>query len=70
MKLAGEKLSSFSIVIRDYSAKPLFSLYHAFVGRLEIRTKNLVSDIDSLMRAFVVVIREPFMVDMIKLDPS
>jgi len=61
------KLRSFAVIPRNDSAEALFSLNDAFVGRLEIRTKNFVPDIYSLMRPFVVVIRQPFMVDMIKM---
>jgi hypothetical protein len=44
----------------------LFSLNRAFVSWREVGAKTLVSDIYSLMRPFVVVMRQPFLVDMIQ----
>lgn len=67
MVLVCIQLRSGAVVPRDNAAEPLFSLDLTFVSRLEIRTKNLVSDIYSLMRSFVIVIRQPFMIDMIKM---
>ena len=60
-------LRSCAVIVRDDSAEALFPLYLALVRGLKIWSKNLVPDIYSLMRAFVVVIRQPFMVDMIKM---
>ncbi len=67
MILARVELRSFAVVPRYDTAEALFSLNNAFIGWNEIGTKNLVSDIYSLMRPFVVVIRQPFMVTMIKM---
>ena len=64
------ELRSSAIVPRDDSAQALFPFDYAFIRWCKIGAKNFVSDIHSLMRAFVVVIRQPFMVDMIKLAPS
>ena len=67
MMMAGTELCRVAVVPRDDSAQPLFPLDFAFVCGREVGAKSLVSDIHSLMRAFVVVIRQPFMVDMIKM---
>lgn len=64
--LAMWQLRGGAVVPRDNDAEPLFPLDLTFVSRLEIRRKNFISDIYSLMRAFVIVIRQPFMVNMIK----
>lgn len=67
MMMVGTELCRVAVVPRDDSAEALFPLYLALVRGLKIWSKNLVPDIYSLMRAFVVVIRQPFMVDMIKM---
>jgi hypothetical protein len=53
MVLAGLELDGFTVVPRYDTAESLFPLDLTFVGRLEIRTKNLISDIYSLMRALL-----------------
>jgi hypothetical protein len=67
MVLAGVELRSVAIVPRDDSAQPLFALDLALVRGYEIRSKNLVPNIDSLVRAFVIIVCKPLAVDVVKL---
>ena len=67
MMLVGVQLRSVAIVPRNDSAQPLLSLDLALVRGLEIWTENLVANINSLMRALVIVVRNPLAVDVVKL---
>ena len=67
MQLAGAGLCSFPVVPGNNSAQPLFPLDLTFCSRREIRAQYLVSNICSLMRAFIVVIRQPLPIDVVKL---
>lgn len=67
MMFGGAGSGSFAVVIRNDSAQTLFPFDLALVRGLEIWSKNLVSNIDSLMRALVVVVRKPLSVDVVEL---
>lgn len=64
--IIGAESGSFAVIPRKDSAQPLLPLNLALVCGLEIRAKNLVPDILSLMRAFIIVIRQPFAIDVIQ----
>ena len=63
----GAMLRSGAVIVRDDSAESCLSPNLAFVGRREIRTKNFVPDIFSLMRSMVVIIFQPFTVYVVQL---
>jgi len=67
MLLAGTELSGGAIVVRNDSTQSLFPLDFAFVFGREIRLKNLVVDIHSLMRALIMIVRQPLAVDVVEL---
>lgn len=64
-KLCGASLRS--IVPRNDSAESLLAFDLALVRGLEIRSKNLVSNIFSLMRSVVVIVFQPFATDIVQL---
>ncbi len=68
MLFAGVGSSSFAVIPRNDSVQALLPLNRAFVGRPEVWAKNLVPDIHTLMRAFIVVVCQPLPVDVIKLS--
>jgi hypothetical protein len=51
--VTNSKLRSVAIVPRDNSAEPLFPFDFALIGRSEINIKNVVININSLMRPLV-----------------
>ena len=61
------KLSSFSVVTFDESAKFFFTPHTAFCLRLEVNIKHVVIDALSPMRSFRVVVSDPSSVDIIQL---
>lgn len=67
MIFVGVELCSFPVVPGNDSAQPLFPLNLTFVRRLEIRSQNLVANVHSLMRALVIIVRQPLSVDVVKL---
>lgn len=67
MFLVGTVLSGFSVVPGNNSTKPLLPFNLAFVGRREVRAKNRVSDVLSLMRAMVIIICQPFPIDIVEM---
>lgn len=67
MQFAGAGLGSFAIVVRNDSAQSLFPLDLTFGCWREIRSKYLIPDICSLMRPLVIIVRQPFPVDVVEL---
>lgn len=67
MVLAGMGLGCVAVIPRNDSAQTLFPLDLAFGCRRKAWSENLVPNIRTLMRAFVVVVRQPFAVDMVEL---
>jgi len=65
--MIGQSLSSYAFVPREYAAESLVAHNFAFAGRTKLRTQNLVPDVLSLMRSLVVVIRHPFLIDIVEL---
>ncbi len=64
---AAAGLSCFAVVPRDNAPQALFPLNLAFAPRREIRAKDFVANIHSLMRAFVIVVRQPLAIDVVEL---
>ena len=67
MMFARAESGSIAVIPRNDATQPLFPLNLAPVRRCEVRPKNLVPDIRSLMGSLLVVVRQPFPVDVIKL---
>lgn len=67
MLFVGAGLSGISVVVRNDSAQPLFPLNLALGRRSEIRPKNLVPDVRSLVRSLLMIVRQPLPVDVVKL---
>jgi hypothetical protein len=65
--MAYGELCSVAVVPRDDSAESLFPFDFALIGRPEINIKNVVINVNSLMRSLVVVVLQPFAVDVIKM---
>jgi hypothetical protein len=68
--LANAELRGITVMPRNDTAEPLFAFDFALAGRSDINIKHVVSNIYTLMGFGEVVMRQPFMVDMIKRDPS
>ncbi len=60
-------LSGVTVIVGNDSAQPLFPLNFALSRWAEIGAKNLVPDIGALMRSLLIIVREPFPVDVVKL---
>ncbi len=67
MLLAGAGLSCIAAIPRDDATQPLLPFYFALGSRRKVWAENLVPNICTLMRAFVIVIRQPFAVYMVEL---
>jgi hypothetical protein len=67
MMFAGTGLSGVAVVVRNDSAQTLFPFNIALGRRSEIRPKNLVPDVRSLVRSLLMVVRQPLPVDVVKL---
>ena len=67
MMVVGAGLCSVAVVVRDNSTEPFFPFDFAVRCRREIGSKNLVSNIHTLMRSMVVIVRKPFAVNVIEL---
>ena len=63
----GTGLRGVAVVVRNNSAELFFPFDFAFGRRCEIRSKHLVSDIHALMRTMVVIVRQPFAIDVVQL---
>ena len=64
---AGAGLSCIAVIPRDDATQPLLPFYFALGSRRKVWAENLVPNICTLMRTFVMVVRQPFAVDMIEL---
>ena len=67
MRFAGTDLCGVAVVVGNYSAEPLFPFDFAFGSRRETGAKNLVPNIQTLMRAMVVVVRKPLAINVVQL---
>ena len=65
--LVGTELGSLAVIPRNDSAESLFPFNFAFSCRRKIWTENFISDVRSLMRSLLVVVRQPFTVYVIQL---
>ena len=60
----GALLRSGAVIVGDDSAESFLSFNFALIRRFKVRAKNFISDIFSLMRSVVVIIFQPFAVDI------
>ncbi len=70
MMFARAESGSFAVVPRNDSAQTLSLFDLAFIGRREVGAKNLVPNIHTLMRSLIMVVRQPLVVDVIKLPQA
>jgi hypothetical protein len=62
-----EMLRRLSFVPREYTAQSFFAHDLTFTGRRKVGAQDLVPDVYALIRWLVVIVRQPFTVDVVEL---